>query len=189
MIPDNFSVRQALKTSQFWLLYLMFLISVFQGYYTLNVYKWFGYTEPVLDDDAYLTTIGSIAYVMNAMRFAWSAALDLDFTTFKLVYGTLLVIQATLGVTIGFAVQGRASYAIWVCLMLFTEGGHFTLIPNVLRLIYGPESAGPIHGAIFSFTGLSNLMMLFIVPSNFGQNYIKVYYFTAFLSAFALTVL
>jgi len=186
---DRFTVSQAMKTSQFWLLYLMAFMSVFQGYYTLNVYKALGYTEPILMDDAYLTQVGSVAAMMGAMRFAWSAAMDMDSTTFKQVYGTLLVVQAILGATIGFAVQGRTTYAIWICLMLFTEGGHFTLMPNALRLIYGQESASTIYGVVFTFTGVANLLMLVIVPSTFGQSYIKVYHLTAVFSVVALVLL
>jgi len=33
----------------------MAFLSVFQGYYTINVYKAYGYTYTVLQDDAFLT--------------------------------------------------------------------------------------------------------------------------------------
>ena len=38
------TVMEAAKTSQFWLIYLMAFLSVFQGYYALNVYKAYGFT-------------------------------------------------------------------------------------------------------------------------------------------------
>lgn len=94
------TVIEAMSTSQFWLIYAMAFMSVFQGYYTLNVYKAFGYTATQLSDDAFLTKVGSIAALMGAMRFAWSAAMDLDKATFKMVYGSLLVLQIVLGSTI-----------------------------------------------------------------------------------------
>ena len=49
------TVMQAMQTRQFWLIYLMALFSIFQGYYVLNVFKDFGQTISILKDDAYLT--------------------------------------------------------------------------------------------------------------------------------------
>ena len=84
--------------------------------------------------------------------------------------------------------QAKSTYAVWICMMLFTEGGHFTIMPNALKKIYG-ETATGIYGFIFTFTGLSNLLILFVVKSSFGQDYTNVYYLTAALSLVALTVL
>jgi len=98
------TAKEALKTPQFWMIYIMAFMSVFQGYYTLNVYKVYGYNYAALQDDAFLTKVGSIAAFMGGLRFAWSAAMDLDSASFKKVYGLLLVIQIGLGVTMEFAV-------------------------------------------------------------------------------------
>ena len=179
---------EAVKTSQFWLIYLMASMSVFQGYYALVVYKAFGFTTIVLKDDAFLTQVGSIAAIMGALRFAWSAAMDHESASFKKVYGVLLICQILLGSTIDFAVQSRMTFAIWICMMMFTEGGHFTIMPNVMRTIYG-DSATAIYGIIFSFAGLANIMILFIVKSELGQNYNTVFYLSAGSSFVALILL
>ena len=97
------TVLEATKTSQFWLIYFMAFMSVFQGYYALNVYKAYGFTTATLKDDAFLTKVGSIAAVMGALRFTWSAAMDHESASFKRVYGVLLTCQIVLGVTIEFA--------------------------------------------------------------------------------------
>lgn len=34
-----------MQTSQFWVIYAMAVMSIFQGYYTLNVYKAYAYTK------------------------------------------------------------------------------------------------------------------------------------------------
>ena len=86
------TVSEALRTSQFWLIYSMAFMSVFQGYYTLNVYKNYGYNYANLSDDAFLTKVGSIAALLGGLRFGWSAAMDLESASFKKVYGLLLVI-------------------------------------------------------------------------------------------------
>jgi len=166
----------------------MAFMSVFQGYYALNVYKAFGFTNQELKDDAYLTKVGSVAAIMGALRFVWSAAMDCDSASFKKVYSVLLVTQILLGATIEFALQTRWTFAVWICLMLFTEGGHFTIMPNAMRAIYG-ESATTIYGIIFSFTGMANILILFIVKSDLGKDYSKVFYLSAGLSLIALILL
>lgn len=52
---SDLKLTDALKTSQFWLIYLMALFSIFQGFYVLNVFKDYGQTVSILKDDAYLT--------------------------------------------------------------------------------------------------------------------------------------
>ena len=71
----------------------MSVLSVFQGYYILNVYKIYGYTAPALNNDLYLTTVGSAAAFMGALRFFWSGSMDYIKTLpYKKVYGLLLLI-------------------------------------------------------------------------------------------------
>ena len=79
----------ALKTRQFWHIYLMAFLSIFQGFYVLNVYKDFGQTKPALSNDAFLSRVGSISTLLNAIRFLWSGAMDLSIlkgSPFKSVY-------------------------------------------------------------------------------------------------------
>lgn len=74
----------------FWVLYVMSSLSVLCGYYTVDVYKIFGDSRPVLDHEIYLTEVGSFASIFGSLRFIWSAALD--HYSYKKVYGTLLVL-------------------------------------------------------------------------------------------------
>lgn len=85
-------MTEAVKTSQFWMIYMMSFMSVFQGFYTLNVYKAYGYTKPALNDDGFLSIVGSIAVFMGALRFVWSAVMDFKSASFKKVYAPLLII-------------------------------------------------------------------------------------------------
>ena len=54
-----------------------------------------------------------------------------------------------------------------MCGRVFTEGGHFTIMPNALKTIYG-DSATAIYGVILTYTGLANILILFVVKSEFG---------------------
>lgn len=116
------------SVSPFHLLLLVF------GYYTVDVFKTFGNTRPELEGDLFLTEVGSISAVFGSLRFTWSAALDKF--SYKIVYGTLLVLQMILASTMIFAANSKGMFTTWVCLTIWCEAGHFTLIPNVLKKIY-----------------------------------------------------
>ena len=108
----------------------MCALSIMYGYYTLDVYKTYGLTQPALDSDIYLTEVGSVGGLFGALRFIWSWALD--HYSYRKVYGSLLVLQIILALTIKWTSLSRSSYAIAVCLCIWCEGGHFTLAPNIL---------------------------------------------------------
>ena len=183
------TMREAVTTSQFWLILVMSIFSVFQGYYILNVYKAYGYTKPALNNDLYLTKVGCASALMGALRFAWSGSMDfITINPYKKVYGTLLLIQAALGFSIELFAENQLTFAIWMCLLIFCEGAHFTIIPTTLKLIYG-KSASSIYGVIFSFAGLANLMIMLVTGSELGKNYTCVVQISAAMSMFAFLLL
>jgi hypothetical protein len=185
---DKLTLAECIYTPQFFQIYCMSLCSIFQGYYALNVYKNFGQTIETLNDDAFLTKVGSAASFLNAIRFLWSASMDQSWGSFKRIYGALLCIQIVLGATMEWAAQNKLTYAAWICLMMFTEGGHFTIIPNALKVLYG-DRATEVYGIVFTYTGLSCLLIIFIVQAPFGQNYEQIFKLTALLSTVSLIVL
>ena len=132
-----------------------------------------------------------MAAVLNTMRFFWSGSMDLSLlkgSAFKTVYGFQLTIQTIIGVTLPWAAQSRSLYAAWVCLILWMEGAHFVIIPSAIKSIFGQE-ADKIYAILFSYSGISALLMLLIVTSSFGCNYESVFQFSAILSFTALTIL
>lgn len=179
------------QTTQFWLIYLMAFLSIFQGFYVLNVYKDYGQTVEALADDAYLTKVGSVAALLSAIRFPWSGAMDLSLfkaAPFKTVYGFQLCLQTFLGFTLPMVHHSRVLFAIWVCLIMWTEGAHFVVLPSAIKSIFGGE-ANTIYATLFSYSGISAILMLFIVKSQFGSNYESVFKLSALLSLTALVIL
>lgn len=80
------------------------------------------------------------------------------------------------------------AYAIWVCLSVLCESGHFTLVMNVLKIIYG-KHATQLYGVAFSFIGLASLLMFFLLMTNFGHEYIKFWFLTGSMSVVSLLML
>ena len=66
----------------------MLCLSVMTGFYTLDIYKEFGEANDI--SIGFMTEVGSIAGLFGAARFIWSALLDKF--SFKIVYGTLLIV-------------------------------------------------------------------------------------------------
>ena len=80
----------------------------------------------------------------------------MDLFSYKSVYGTLLVMQIVLSATVYWAANSKASFFIWVCLILLCESGHFTIMPTVCAGLFGAR-APDVFSIAFSAFGLSSL--------------------------------
>jgi len=156
------------------------------GLVTVDIYKTFGDSRENLDHETYLTEVASISCIFNSFRFAWSTALDHH--SYKKVYGTLLCIQIVLAFTYSIAAKSRILYAIWVWFSIWCESGHFTLIPNILKCIYGKQATS-LYGVAFSYVGITCLIMVFMLPTALGHDYIIFWMVTGFMSITALLML
>ena len=72
--------------------------------------------------------------------------------------------------------------------MLWTEGAHFVVIPSALKEIYGKE-ANTIYAFLFSYSGLSSILVMIVARSKFGADYEMVFRFSGVLSLVALLIL
>ena len=86
-----------------------------------------------------------------------------------------------------FAIKSKTFYLTWICLALFCEGGHFTLVPNILKKIFGRQATS-LYGVAFSYTGLTSLIMIGLLQT-FAENYLLFYYISAVFSMTALILL
>lgn len=156
------------------------------GYYTVDVYKIFGQKSSNLNNDAYLTWVGSLSSVCTSLRFVWSAILD--YLPYRLIYGVLLIMQIVLACTMVFAINDQATYLIWICLALFCEGGHFTIVPNTVKKIFG-DQATSLYGIILTYTGFASLTLIALLETELGQRYLLFYLLTGGCSLVALILL
>lgn len=153
----------------------------------VNEFKVFA-NDNDITNDRYLSTVGSLGAVFNSLRFVWSAALDKF--KYKYVYGLLLIFQIVFAASISFICQNAVLYAIWDCMILFCEGGHFTLYPNIMKSIYGNERGTFLYGIAFSYTGVSAIISLFIQGMWLEYETFEYFFLSyAVLSALSLTLL
>jgi len=144
-----------MKSRQFVSIYVMAAFSFFLGAFTVSNYKAFGEVNNIGEN--FLTMIGSIGAFFATIRFIWSGFLDTY--SYRKVYGALLCVQIVSGIGIVLFSHIKWVYAFFYSMILFCEGGHFTLVPNVLKQIFGPK-ATQLYGFAFSFTGFTSLSLL-----------------------------
>jgi hypothetical protein len=104
-----------------------------------------------------------LASVIGCLRFTWAGVLDFQWASYKLVYGFLLCLQIVLGLSFTWVASfGRGWFALWVCLIVYCEGGHFSLLPVLFKRLFG-SMATKAYGIAFSYAGLSSCLILLVV--------------------------
>ena len=171
------------------MLYIMNGLSVMSGYFAVNNFHQYG-IENGLTNEKYLAWVGSAAAICNSIRFVWSTMTD--YLSYKLVYSILLIMQIILNGTIHWVSHNEALFGIWISLMLLGEGGHFVLVPNVLKKIYGAESGTVLYGILFSYTGITSTIQIFLqkaILTEDASGYNILFYVNGLASCIALALL
>ena len=175
-------------SQQFIIIYIMNTLSVISGFFAVNNFKKYGQLNGLTNEN-YLAWLGSAAAVCNSIRFIWSYATD--HFSYKVVFGVLLVMQIILDFTIPLVAESSGLYAIWISLLLLCEGGHFTLVPNILKKIYG-EKGTALYGIAFSYTGICSIMIVVLQSYVLGtgtQSYDYFFYFNGAASCVSMILL
>ena len=150
------SVLSMVFSKPFLLIYLMNTLSLVTGIFTVNNFKTYGQKNGLTNEN-YLAWLGSFAAALSAIRFIWSTSTD--YLSYKTVYAVLLSMQVVLCLTVPLISHNAGLYAIWVCLIAFCEGGHFSMVPNVIKKIFGDQSTG-LYGILYSYSGIVAIMLI-----------------------------
>lgn len=134
--------------------------------------------------------VGSAAQILNCIRFFWSGLTD--HFSYKVVYGSLCAMQVVLDFALPLSARNSWTYAICVSMIMFCEGGHFTLLPNVLKKIYGDQGTA-LYGIAFSYTGVCAILILLLqhywLNSESVASYNGLFYTCGTLSLVSLAIL
>ncbi|MCH9681272.1 MAG: OFA family MFS transporter [Deltaproteobacteria bacterium] len=156
-------IDQALRTPQFYLLWVVLCFNVTAGIGVLGVAKTmmteiFGSTLPAVVNGSFAATYVLMISVFNmAGRFAWASLSD--YIGRKTTYTVFFVLGTALYLSIPFtAQQVSASPAVmWLVvfygatMLIFTMyGGGFATIPAYLADIFGTRFVGGIHGRLLT---------------------------------------
>jgi MFS family permease len=150
--PESLSADDALKTLQFWLLWLVLFLNVTAGIGVLSqaspmIQEMF---QGRVDAGAAAGFVGFISIFNLLGRFVWSSLSD------PLGRKATYAIYFALGTVLYCAVPalGRAgNMTLFVgafCVIFTMYGGGFATIPAYLRDLYGVDQVGAIHGRLLT---------------------------------------
>jgi len=156
-------IDQALKTPQFYLLWIVLCANVTAGIGVIGVAKTmmteiFGTTLPLIVNGGFAATYVLMISVFNMLgRFFWASTSD--FLGRKNTYFVFFVLGIVLYMSIPFAAQQVSAHpaVMWLVMfygatmIIFTMyGGGFATIPAYLADIFGTKYVGGIHGRLLT---------------------------------------
>ncbi len=152
----NLDRTQAMKTPQFWMLWLMFVLTAAAGLFVIGNYKAYAAEGEAISSDVFLSNVGSWAALFNGLgRVVWGSLSD-KIGYKKSMFG-MFGLQAIFLFTFGLADVNRAMFFIWVCVIYFCFGGNFSLYPTATTDNFGPKYLGPNYGIIFTAYGIAGV--------------------------------
>ena len=167
----NVGINQALKTPQFYLLWIVLCLNVTAGIGVLGVAKTmmteiFGSTLPHVVDGAFAATYVLMISVFNmGGRFFWASASD--YLGRKRTYWIFFTLGSALYLSIPLAAYGVSvrPWVIWLVyfygatLLIFTMyGGGFATIPAYLADVFGARYVGAIHGRLLTAWSVAGVL-------------------------------
>lgn len=154
---NGLTVKQALSSSQFWLMWVMIICSATAGLNTVAIYKQFAATSVALRGDQYLALVGGIAALCNGSgRLLWGYLTDR--IGFKSCYQFVTVLQSLLLVSYPFSTWSPLAFAANTCGMVFCLAGNLALMPSATQRMFGPLSGTTIYGILYSAFAIAGVV-------------------------------
>ncbi|HTT08541.1 MAG TPA: OFA family MFS transporter [Gammaproteobacteria bacterium] len=163
MTSNHVHIDQALKTPQFYLLWLVLCLNVTAGIGVLGVAKTmiteiFGTTLPNVVNSSFAATYVVMISVFNMVgRFFWASASD--YIGRKNTYWIFFALGIVLYLSIPYSAQHVSvnPSTVWLVyfyaatMIIFTMyGGGFATIPAYLADVFGTKYVGGIHGRLLT---------------------------------------
>ena len=178
MTHEHVHMNQALKTPQFYQLWIMLCFNVTAGIGIIGVAKTmiveiFGATLPSIVDRAFAATYVLLIGVFNMVgRLLWASASD--FLGRNATYWVFFLGGILLFLSLPFTVHkaGVDPAVVWLAcfctatLVLFTfYGGGFATIPAYLADLFGTHHVGGIHGRLLTAWSVAAVLGTFAVTT------------------------
>lgn len=140
-------------------------MSVLFGIFYLGSYKSYG--KEHIRDESFLSMVGYMSSFAGVFRYLWS--ISMIRYSFKMTYGILIGIQIAIAFLLPLVMEydmnpsfKKSFYMITICLIQWTEGGHFVLYPVALSQMFGPDGGLVAYSIGFSFAGVASLINMII---------------------------
>ena len=152
---------EMIKTSTFWLLWLMFVFAATAGLMTLGNVKSAALAIDPLTDAVVI--VGVMSLLNAAGRIVWGATSD------KLGRENTMIIMFTVLAIGMFAFAWMSTVVIsWIAVMAiasligFCFGGNFALFPSATADFFGSKNVGKNYGVMFTAYGIAGITGAFV---------------------------
>eukprot|EP00347_Sterkiella_histriomuscorum_P003101 403365582 len=160
-------------------------LKIIIGMFFMSTFR--SFSAPILKDDAFLTLCGSLGGFSSGLRFVWSPLVD--YFGYKKTYFSVLVLQIAIATSFIYIVEIKALCLIYISLIFWCEGGHYTLVPIIIAKLFG-EQATMVYAYAFSFGGFSQLISTALTLGLMDILQIEGFYFLgAIFSGLSLIIL
>jgi len=161
----NVTVNEAMRTPQFWMLWVMLTVNVTAGIGVLEqaspmVQEMF---PGVITVSAAAGFVGLLSLANMSGRFGWSSLSDIIGR--RATYATFFALGAVLYWSIPIAGHsGQVWLFVLICVVVLSMyGGGFATIPAYLRDMFGTMHVGAIHGRLLTAWSLAGALGPLIV--------------------------
>ncbi|MGQ9513592.1 MAG: L-lactate MFS transporter [Thermoproteota archaeon] len=189
----DFSTREMLRTTTFYILWVVYLIGAGAGLAIIGYAKQIALDVTHLPDSA-ATLIVSLLAVSNAIgRPAFGKILDSIGPKKTLIVNVMLQLLSLL---VLMPMSSNLPFLLLGIILLgSTFGAYLAIMPALISYFYGTKNLGPNYGLCFSAYGMGGIILPLIVSQLLGQgpvytieDYTRTFYTMDALVAFGLAL-
>jgi len=160
---EDFIPLEMIKTPQFWMLWVMFILSTISGLMVIGSYAKFAkategsnFLYPIIAAVDF-ALVGGIAALFNGLgRIVWGKFSDI--ITYKRSMLIMFTIQGILMIVYFFTNLNDIAYFIATILIFFCFGGNFSLFPTGTDDNFGTKNLGANYGIMFTAYGIAGFL-------------------------------
>merc|ERR1712048_54725 len=136
-------------SSRFLVMWLMIMTSATSGMFLVGAYKAFGIQQPALNNDEYLTLVGSVSSLLSNAggRIFWGSLSDVY--GFKGPFILLTLCQGCFMLAFRWFTVSQTTFPLATTVILFCMGGNYAMFPAEVLRKFG-ANAGLVYGVMFS---------------------------------------
>lgn len=169
MTTANVTASNAIKTPQFWLLWIVLAFNVTAGIGILEkaapmIVDFFSGTETPVDVRAAAGFVALLSLANMLGRFVWSSTSDL--VGRRNIYRLYLGVGALLYLAIALTTDSaKLVFILSAMLIISFYGGGFATIPAYLKDLFGTAEVGAIHGRLLTAWSAAGVLGPLIINS------------------------
>jgi Na+/melibiose symporter-like transporter len=151
-------VDQALKTPQFWLVWVVLCMNVTAGIGVLGQASVMSQEMVGISADAAAGFVGLLSIFNMIGRFFWSSLSD--YIGRKATYSTFFVLGILLYAAVPSIASGGIVFLFVLCYLIIMSmyGGGFATVPAYLRDLFGTAHVGAIHGRLLTAWSVAGVL-------------------------------